>query len=123
MRTANPAARNSGQLSRLARLSVRDPWLPPVIRRCSRSPRGFGGMAKNSSRTGNPVSSDLPRAKYRAVSGKEISARAASRPIARLVNPGIAFGSITTTGTRFTSAAITAGPATYPPMLKTADAR
>jgi hypothetical protein len=40
----------------------------------------------------------------------------------RLVKPGIAFGSITTTGLRRSSAAITGGPATYPPMLKTAAA-
>ena len=48
---------------RLARFNVREPWLPPVIRTCNRSPRGLGGMAKNSSRTGSPVSSVRPRGK------------------------------------------------------------
>ena len=70
-----------------------------------RQPRDLGPAAPESSE---------------AVSGKVISARETSRPITRLVNPGTAFGSITTTGTRRSSAAATGGPATYPPMLKTA---
>ncbi len=41
----------------------------------------------------------------------------------RLVNPGTALGSITTSGIRAVNAAITGGPATYPPMLKTAAVR
>src|SRR5262249_48570719 len=60
--------------------------------------------------------------KYDAVSGNERSARDTNLAIARFVNPGTAFGSITTSGTRVSSAARTGGPATYPPILKTAAA-
>ena len=51
------------------------------------------------------------RRKERAASGKLSSARWTKRPIWRLVSPGIAFGSITTSGKCFHSAAITTGPA------------
>ena len=79
---------------------MRDPWLPPVISSWSTAPRGLGWMRKNSSRTGSPVTSVRPLGKKAAVSGKETSARATRREMERLVNPGTAFGSITTTGTR-----------------------
>jgi hypothetical protein len=100
---------------------VRDPWLPPVIRIFSTSPGALDGIRKNSSRTGRPVVSVRPGGKNRLVSEKLISALDTNRAITRLVNPGIAFGSITTTGLRRSSAAITGGPATYPPILNTAE--
>ncbi len=68
-------------------------------------------MAKNSSRTGSPVISLRPAGKYRAVSGKLSSARATNRAIFRFVNPGTAFGSMITTGSRRASAASVTGPA------------
>ncbi len=74
--------------------------------------RCFGAISKNSGRTGSPVTSDLPGGKKRAASGKLNSARRTNRPILRLVKPGIAFGSITTSGDFFHSAASTTGPAT-----------
>ena len=74
-----------------------------------------------NSRTGNPVISVRPLGKYLAVSGNDTSARLTNRPITRLVNPGTAFGSITTTGVRRNRAAMTGGPATYPPILNTAE--
>ena len=58
--------------------------------------------------------------KNRRVSSKLISARRTQRAIQRLVAPGTAFGSMTITGTPRARAASTGGPATYPPMLKTA---
>src|SRR5205814_411025 len=114
---------NRGQLSRVALFNVRDPRLPPVIRTFNTALLDLAGIAKNSRRTGNPVSSNLPRGKNAAVSGKLNSAHFANRPIWRLASPGRAFGSMITIGTPLTHAASVTGPATYPPMLKTADGR
>ena len=83
-----------------------------MISTVSVSPRGFVSTAKNSSRTGSPVSSVRPAGNHRAVSGKPMSARSTNRAMRRLVKPGMAFGSITTTGIRRASAASTTGPAT-----------
>ncbi len=80
-------------------------------------------MAKNSSRTGIPVTSVTVSGNHFAVSGKLTSARDTKRASLRWVNPGMAFGSITTTGTRFQRAASNTGPATKPPMEKTAAGR
>ena len=77
-------------------------------------------MAKNSARTGRPVSSVRSGGKKRRVSSKLINARRTHGAIQRFVAPGTAFGSMTTTGTPRASAASTGGPATYPPMLNTA---
>src|SRR5262245_44130690 len=98
MRTLEPESRNKRQLPPEAPLSLRDPRLPPVIRRLSVSVRGLGGIAKNSLRTGRPVTSVLPDGKYEAVSGNAISVLAAKRPRYRFVMPGTALGSMAITG-------------------------
>src|SRR5581483_11506812 len=121
-RTGTRFSRKYRQLARAASFNVRDPWLPPVIRMVSFASRRLGVILKNSARTGRPVTSDLPGGKKRAASGKLNSARRTQRPILRLVNPGIAFGSITTNGDCFHKAASTTGPAAYPPRLNTAEA-
>ena len=109
-----------GQLSWAARFKVREPWLPPVMSTVSFPQRGLCGSAKNSSRTGSPVTSVIPGGNHRAVSEKLSSARVTKRASLRCVNPGIALGSITTTGNRFHKAASRTGPATNPPVEKTA---
>ena len=55
-----PTILREGQLSSAARLSVREPWLPPVINTVTTPAGGFGAIAKNSSRTGRPVTSARP---------------------------------------------------------------
>ena len=73
--------------------------------------RCFGGISKNSRRTGLPVTFAFPR-KYGSACSNETAARSTKRASTRLVQPGSAFDSITSVG-RFVSAAVkTTGPLT-----------
>src|SRR6185437_2359646 len=98
------ALRNRGQLSLDARFNVREPRLPPVINSVN-GPPALGGVRKNSSRIGTPVSSTCPGGNQRFVASKPTSARYTNEANLRFVTPGTAFGSITISGTRRSTAA------------------
>jgi hypothetical protein len=75
------------------------------------SPRSFSWMSKNSRRMGLPVTVALPR-KCGAAASKETAAARTKRASTRFVNPGTAFDSMTSVGTRMMDAVSSTGPET-----------
>ena len=80
-------------------------------------PEVFGWIAKNSARTGIPVTWALR--KYSVVCAKFTAAALTHLPSQRLVIPGTAFGSNASVGTRSKIAASIPGPLAYPPTPTT----
>ena len=96
------------------RLITSAPWLPPVIRIWNGSAGVRDGTAKNSWRTGIPVSVALCPQSFVGAS-YAVATRVTMPANTRLVNPGSAFGSNTTVGMPRKTAASIIGPAAYPP--------
>jgi hypothetical protein len=71
----------------------------------------FSRMSKNSRRMGLPVTVALPR-KCGAAASKETAAALTKRASTRFVNPGTAFDSMTSVGTRIMAAVRSTGPET-----------
>src|SRR5437588_8178524 len=79
---------------------------------------GFGGISKNSRRTGLPVTTPLP-GKYSSAASNDNAAISTNLANRRLVKPGTAFNSMSTVGKPINDAVKTTGPLTYPPAPTT----
>src|SRR5215470_7180436 len=104
------------------RLMGSAPWLPPVTSKRSGFSGVLGPIAKNSARTGLPVTTPLPPSP-RAVTAYPVAIRLERRASTLLVNPGSAFGSKITLGMPRSQVASIIGPAAYPPTPKAATGR
>ena len=89
-------------------LKTSAPWLPPKTSRCRSTTGRRGRSAKNSFRTGIPVTFAFRKYSH---AGAKLTAAALTRlPTSRFASPGAAFGSKASVGIRFSSAATIPGP-------------
>ena len=101
-------SRRRTRMRGMASLSARAPWLPPKTSKWGAAVITRGGSAKNSGRTGMPVTCALRKC---AAAGGKLTAAALTRlPMMRFARPGAALGSKASVGMPLRMAAIIAGP-------------